>query len=264
MVSFIQEPSLLQSVQNGLRILRLFTREKTIWGTTEMARELELPKSTVKRLLDILCMNGFMEKTETKYRLGLSLLNLSGVIKSHMEIKREAAEPLQSLVDKIGETAMIPTLEGEKVIYLLKIECKHPSVLHGDIGDNNPAICSSSGKILLAYLPMKKVEDILHAGMPKMGPNSVTDPMVLKDQLQNIREQGYCICIDEMHENSLSISAPIRDYTGQVVTAVSLIGPRNRMSAKLIPEIVDAVVKTAQDISTRLGYIESIYEDELC
>lgn len=248
--------TLLQSVQNGLRILRLFNKEKAIWGTTEIARELELPKSTVKRLLDVLCMEGFIEKTKTKYRLGLSLLNLSGVIKYHMEIKREAAEPLQSLVDKMEETAMIPTLEGGKVVYLLKIECKQPYPLHGDIGDNNPATCSSSGKVLLAHLPMNKIDEVLQAGLPKMGPNSVTNPEVIKKQLQKIKEQGYCISIDEMHENSISIAAPIMDYSGRVITAVSLIGPRNRMSSKPISDIVDAVVKTAQEISSRLGFIE--------
>ncbi|MBD8591620.1 IclR family transcriptional regulator [Peribacillus simplex] len=255
MVSSIQEQSLLKSAQNGLRILRLFSREKSIWGTTEIARELELPKSTVSRLLDVLCREGLIEKAETKYRLGLSLLNLSGVIKYHMEIKREAAEPLQSLVDKMGETAMIPTLEEEKVIYLLKIECKQPSYLHGDIGENNPATCSSSGKVLLAHLPMKRVDELLQAGIPKMGPNSVTNPETLKEQLQTIKKQGYCICIDEMHENSISIAAPIKDYTGQVVTAVSLIGRRNRMSTQPISDIVEVVVKTAKDISYQLGYI---------
>ncbi|WP_394232283.1 IclR family transcriptional regulator [Niallia oryzisoli] len=257
-------PSLLQSVQNGLRILRLFKKEKNIWGTVEIARELDLPKSTVKRLLDVLCHDGFIEKTEKKYRLGLSLLNLSGVIKSHMEIKREAAEPLQSLVDKIGETAMIPTLEGGKVIYLLKIECQQPYPLHGDIGDHNPATCSSSGKVLLAHLPNNKLEEILQAGLPKMGPNSVTDPEILKAQLQTIKKQGFCICIDEMHENSISISVPIRDYTGQVVTAVSVIGPRNRVNTKSLTEIVELAVKTAHDISSRLGYIESIYDEDFC
>lgn len=256
MVSSIQNQTLLKSAQNGLRILRLFSREKSFWRITEIARELELPKSTVSRLLNVLSKEGFIEKIDSKYRLGLSLLNLSGVIKYHMEIKREAAEPLQALVDKVGETAMIPTLEGEKVVYLLKIECKKPYLLHGDIGENNPATCSSSGKVLLAHLPMKKVEEILQAGIPKMGPNSVTDPEILMNQLQNIKEQGYCICIDEMHENSISIAAPIRDYTDQVVTAVSLIGPKDRMSTKPISEIVDVVVKTAQEISYRLGYIE--------
>ncbi len=56
-----------------------------------------------------------------------------------MEIKREATETLQSLVDNLDETAMVPTLEGGKVVYLLKIECKQPSILQGDIGDYNPA-----------------------------------------------------------------------------------------------------------------------------
>ena len=56
---------------------------------------------------------------------------------------------------------MVPTLEGGKVVYLLKIECKQPSILQGDIGDYNPATCSSSGKVLLAHMPMKRVEEIL-------------------------------------------------------------------------------------------------------
>jgi len=255
MVSSIQDQSILKSVQNGLQILSLFSREKSTWGTMEIARELKLPKSTVSRLLNVLCMEGFVEKAEKKYRLGLAPLNLSGIIKYHMEIKREAAEPLQSLVDKIGETAMIPTLEGGKVVYLLKIECKQPFPLHGDIGENNPVTCSSSGKVMLAHLPMKRIDEILQAEIPKMGPNSITDPEILKDQLQTIKQQGYCVCIDEMHENSISIAAPIRDYTDQVITAVSLIGPRHRMRTKSISDIVKVVVKTAQNISVRLGYI---------
>jgi DNA-binding IclR family transcriptional regulator len=258
MLSSIQEQSVLKTVQNGLRIISLFNREKTIWGTTEIAKKLNLPKSTVSRLLGTLCKEGFLEKEESKYRLGLSLLHLSGVIKFHMEIKREAEEPLQSLVDKMGETAMITTLEGEKVIYLLKIECKHPTSLHGDIGENNPATCSSSGKVLLAHRSIRRVEEIIRMGMPKMGPNSLTDPEKLKSQLKKIKEEGYCVCIDEMHENVISIAAPIKDYTGQVVTSLSVIGPRDRMSIKPISEIVEIVVKTAKNISSRLGYIESV------
>ncbi len=111
-------------------------------------------------------------------------------------------------------------------------------------------------------MSMKRVEEILQEGLPKMGPNSVTDPEILKDQLLEIRKQGYCICIDEMHENSISIAAPIRDYTGEVVTAVSLIGPRNRMRTKPLLEYVEAVVKAAKEISSRLGYLESIYEKD--
>lgn len=257
MFSF-QDQSLLQSVQHGLQVLKLFTEEKPIWGITDISRELHIPKSTVSRLLAVLLNEGFIEKAGTKYRLGLSLLKLTGVIKSYMEIQREAAKPLIDLVDKIGETALISILEGANVIYLHRKDSNQPFQLQSDIGGNAPATCASAGKLLLSYRSKKSVHAVLQAGMLKMGPNSVTDPEQLLTQLKTIRKNGYCICINEMHEDVVSIAAPIKDYTGKVISAVSVIGSRKRIADKSIPIFIDEIVKTAQEISYRLGYLESI------
>ncbi|WP_428910888.1 IclR family transcriptional regulator [Niallia sp. Krafla_26] len=246
----------MQSVQNGLKILNLFkTTKKTVMGTTEIAKNLDLPKSSVSRLLETLCQEGYLEKIGVKYRLGFSLLNLSGLIKYHMEIQRVALEPFQKLVEKSGESAVVSVLEGARVIYILKQVCKEYFQIRGDIGKGNPAFCSSSGKILLAHIPEKMVDDILKYGMPKMGPNSLTEPGILKSQLLEIKERGYSICIDEMHDDVISIAAPIRDYSESVVSAITLIGPKQRMMDKSITEMVDLVVKTAEEISSLLGYI---------
>src|SRR5690606_26577172 len=144
---------LLQSVRNAMKILRLFSAERPELGITEMAQLLDLRKSTVHRLVKTLTEHDFLEKTEkgAKYRLGLALLGLSGVMTTNEEILRESVSVLQQLVDQLGEAAHVSVLEGTDIVYLHKVECRHPVRLLSHIGRRNPAYCTSSGQVLLAY-----------------------------------------------------------------------------------------------------------------
>ncbi len=250
--------SILKSVQNGLRLLRLFSKEKPVWGITDMATTLQLNKSTVSRLVADLVAEGYVQKTKNKYKLGLSLLCLSGVITSNLEMHREAKDPLQELVNKVAETAHLSILEGSAITYLHKVECKHPVRLLSHIGKQNPAFCTSSGKVLLAYHSKETIQSVIKSGLPKMGPNSQTDPQALLKELHTIRETGYSICIEELHEDVVSIAAPIRDYTGEVISAVSVVGPLQRITREKIPFFVQEIVHTAAIISTKLGYSSTL------
>jgi IclR family KDG regulon transcriptional repressor len=246
----------LQSVQNGLKILRLFSMEKPIWGVTEIANALDLKKSTASRLIGDLVMEDYLEKHHTKYRLGLSLLCLSGVITSDLEINREAKDTLRALVDQLDETAHLSILEDANVTYLDKVECKHPVRLLSHIGKRNPAFCTSSGKVLLAFQTEEIVRQVIEAGLPRMGPNSISDPDELYRDLLKVRQQGYSVCINEMHEEVVSIGAPVRDYTGKVIAAVSVVGSRQRIIDGKIPQFINAIIKAAKEISNKLGYIQ--------
>ncbi|WP_413300285.1 IclR family transcriptional regulator [Bacillus sp. 1P10SD] len=246
--------TILTSVQNGISILKLFSKEQPIWGLTEIANSLHLPKSTVSRLVSDLVVEGYLEKEKSKYQLGLSLLGLSGVITSNMEIHREAIDSLKMLVQKLGESAHIAILEESNVVYILKEECKHPVRLLSHVGKNNPASCTSSGKVLLAYEPAERIKQVLESGLIKLGPNSITDPEILLKQLTLVKQNGFALCIDEMHEDVVSIAAPIKDYTGEVVAAVSVVGPKQRIDKEKISLFIVEVVKTGNEISSKLGY----------
>lgn len=256
-----QNKSLLQSVQNGLLILKVFSKEQPVWGITDISKELQLPKSTVSRLVGDLIKERYLQKVGSKYRLGLLVLSLAGVNMSNLEIHREAFEPLKSLVSKIDESAHISMLEGIHLIYLLKVECKQRIRLLSHVGQYRPPSCSSSGKLLLAYQPIEMIDKVIQNGLPKRGPNSVTDPDQLLDELITIKQNGYCVCIDEMHDDVVSIASPIRDYTGRVIASVSIAGPRQRIHKEYIPRFIDEIVKTGNEISHRLGYLESLFNE---
>ncbi|WP_338450008.1 IclR family transcriptional regulator [Niallia oryzisoli] len=263
MTSTIENKSILQSVQNGLQILKLFSKENLILGITEISRELELPKSTVSRLMNDLISEGYIRKVGRKYTVGLSILGLTGVIMSQLELHREAFDPLKCLVNKLNENAHVSTLDGTHLIYILKVESKQTIRLLSHVGHHRPPTCSAPGKLLLAFQPSEIVDQVIQAGLPKRGPNSVTDPNVLVQQLKQIKQDEYCVCIDEMHEDVVSIAAPIKNYTGKVIASVSVSAPRLRIGEDLIPQCVEEIIKTGKKISAKLGYMESLrYEGE--
>ncbi|MBT2655465.1 IclR family transcriptional regulator [Bacillus sp. ISL-18] len=250
-----KKTSVLQSVQNGLQILQLFTLKKPVWGVTEIAHALQISKSTVSRLIIDLLEEEFLQKDGKKYSLGFSLLSISGVITSHLEIHRESKDILKKLVSDLAESAHVAILEGIEITYVHKVECSNPVPLLSSIGKKNPVSCTSAGKVLLAFGRKNIVNSIIREGLPRMGPNSQTEPEQLIYQLRQIKEQGFSICIDEMHENVVSIAAPVRDYTGEVVAAVSVVGTRDRIQNHEINRFTGRVMKAANEVSLRLGNI---------
>jgi IclR family transcriptional regulator, KDG regulon repressor len=247
---------LVASVKNGMRILRLFSIDTPELGVTEISHRIGLNKSTVHRLIKTLEKAGFIEKNPKtrKYQLGLSLLNLSGIISIHTETYLEALPILESLVNNLGEAAHISVLEGANTVYLHKVQCKHPVRLLSHVGKNNPCSCTSSGKVILAFQSEEVIESVIRQGLPHCGPNSITDPIQFRKNLKEIRQKGYAICIDELHEGVISIAAPIRDYSGEVVAAVSVVGPKQRIRPSDIPRFVEQICRAGQEISNMLGY----------
>jgi IclR family transcriptional regulator, KDG regulon repressor len=248
---------LLSSVKNALRLLRSFSIAEPEKKVTELASSLGLGKSTVSRLLTTLASEGFVAKNpETqKYRLGLSILNLNTIVTSNLEINRESQPILQKLVNEIGETAQIAVSEDMGVVYLTRVDCKHPVQILTHIGRRNPLHCTSSGKVILAHRKEEVIERYIENGLQKYTGNTITDPDDFRTTLKTIKEQGYSISIEELLEGVASVAAPIRDYTGKVVYAITITGPIHRMNPHN-HSIINKVKNAAREISENLGYFK--------
>ncbi|UUZ84927.1 IclR family transcriptional regulator [Paenibacillus sp. P26] len=251
-------PLLLSSVRNALRILQAFTTEHPERGVRELAKELQLSKSTVQRLVDTLTSEGFLVQNEStrKYRLGVPVLTLSRVVTTHLEIHQEALPHLQHLVAITNETALLSVLEGTRSVYLHKVEPKRSVRIYTEIGGRNPLYCTASGKALLAYQDQEFIERVMEEGLIPYTSRTITDPDTLRRHLSDIRAKGYAVSkgeyIDE--EEIHSIAAPVRDYTGRVFAAVTITGPVYRLRPAMIEDYADKLTKEALEISKRIGY----------
>ena len=250
----------INTVKNAMTILKLFSVEKPEWSISEMARQLQFDISQTKRLVKILEKEDFLSRDPTtkRYHLGLSILTFCGIIISTMELHREAKPILEEVVKKLEEAVHLGILEGTDIVYLIKLDGPHPVRLVSNTGKKFPAYCTGCGKVILSYLNQKEQENLLNIyekqGLIRFGPNTVRSVADLKAQLKEIREQGFAICIDELHEGVFTIAAPVFDYTEKAVAAISVTGPTHRLSPSKIPLYKQEITEAARKISTRLGY----------
>ena len=251
------EKYLVTSVKDAMRILRLYTKDCPELGVTEISRKIGRSKSTTHRLISMLTDKGYLQKNPdtNKYCLGLSVLRLSGVMITHKMILRESERLLNKLTDELGEATHLGVLEGAYIAYLYKADPKQPASLRSDIGKRNPTFCTGVGKAILAFLPPKMVDQIIEESLIVYGRHSF-DPDQLKRQLAVIRDNGYTVCTDELHEGVTSIGAPVFDYSETVVAGLSVAGPTQRIKANL-PGMIDSVTETANKISAELGFFKS-------
>jgi IclR family transcriptional regulator, KDG regulon repressor len=251
-----QEDQYLSSVKNALRILKSFTMDEPEKKVSDISTSLGLNKSTVSRTMATLASEGFVYKDpETKkYRLGLSLLSLSSIVNSNTDVYRESYPVLSRLVENLGETAHVSVIDKLEVIYLQKVECNHPVRFLTHVGRRNPPHCTSSGKVLLAYADEELVNAVLEQGLEKYTKNTITDPDKFRAHLIEIKKNGYSTSFEEINEGVNSIAAPIYDYRGKVIAALSVVGPKQRISSHKIQGFAKKIIAAAKEVSDRMGY----------
>ena len=258
-VNTVDEKYIIHTVKNAMQLLQLFTDSSPEWSLTELAREKTLNISHTKRLINTLTAYGYLEKNpiSKKYRLGLAIVRLSGVLTTTMEIYKEARPILSSLVEKYNENVHIGVLEEINVLYLDKFESLYSTRLASHIGKRNPAYCTGCGKVLLAYTPEPLQQELLRKideqGFEQFASNTVKTIEELKHDLGIIVKKGYALSTDELSDELASIAVPVLDFSGEVIAAISLTGPSSKVNSLIhLPDLM----KCSDLISKKLGYIK--------
>lgn len=247
----------LSSVRNAARLLCAFTAADRDLGVSELAARLGLGKSTIHRLLSTLALEGLIERDAStgRYRLGLKLYELGSIAGDHLDLHEVVAGPIDDLRNRTGETVHVAILDGPEVVYIARRESPHTLRLFGRVGHRNHAHCTSTGKLLLAFLPVPELADILDRfDLPAHTPRTITDRAVLEAELEAIRRRGWADNISESEMGVHSVAAPIREVNGRVVAAISVAGPSARFTPEVMRLVTIDTVRIADAISARLGW----------
>lgn len=241
---------------NSLRLLKAFSDEDSELGISALAQRLGLAKSTVHRLASTLIGADMLEQNpETgRYRLGLALLELGALVRRNMDVSNEAKPYLRMLRETTGETVHLAILDHASVFYVTKLESKQAIRMSSEVGARAPVHCTGDGKALLAFQPEDFVDEVIGCGLPERTPHTLTDPKALRRDLAAIRTRGYAIDDEESELGLRSVAATIRSESGAVIASLSIAGPAQRISKKILASHAREVVKAADAISQRLGY----------
>ena len=155
----------LSTVRNAARLLKVFRSREADLGVSELARRLGLGKSTVHRMLTTLVAEGLIEQNPRTggYRLGIVMFELGQAVRVHMDLHAAVGPVLGELRAQTGESSQVGVLDGHEVVYVDRMESAHSLRLFTETGRRVPVHCTSSGKVLLAYLPEARRQAVLRA-----------------------------------------------------------------------------------------------------
>jgi DNA-binding IclR family transcriptional regulator len=153
-------------------------------------------------------------------------------------------------------TAHLGILDGCDVVYVEKLDVYPNTRPYTQIGHRSPAFCSSIGKCLLSCLSGEELDEVLFkCNFKKYTQNTITDIREFKRYLKVVRRQGWAIDNEEYQMGHRCVGAPVFDYRGSPVAAISASGSIDRMSDGRLEGIIKEVKLSAENLSRHMGYV---------
>jgi IclR family KDG regulon transcriptional repressor len=224
---------------------------------SELCVSLDLHKSTLHRLMMVLERHRLVDKNQDtgRYRLGLKLFELGSKAIASLDLREQAGPHLTRVQQETEETVNFAVLDQGEVLYIAKIEPQRNLRMAARVGHRFPAYCTALGKAMLAELNEAEVDSILQScDMKARTPNTITSPVILKDELRIIRARGYSVDDEENDEGARCVGVAVRNQNGSPVAAISVSGPASRVTKSKVPVIAKVLIQSAQALSRELGY----------
>ena len=247
----------ITSVVRALKILECFMDFSKEWTTKSLSSYLGLPTTTVYRQLSTLTELGYLQQDPLRksYAIGHKLLLLSSVISNHSDLHSIAYPEMKKLSAIVKETINLTILVDNEVFYVNKVETFRTVVCNTKIGSKAHAHASSGGKVILSDQSDEFIDNYcaLLPTLEPLTPYTNSSPERLRQELAQVREQGYAVDIGEVEAELICIAAPIRDNSKRIIAAISIAGPSFRME-KDMDFMISEVKKAGANISELLGY----------
>jgi len=252
----VRQGVMVQSIERAIQILNCFDGSHPELSLNAIAAELNLNKSTAHGILNTLKHYGLVEQDEERgrYRLGMHLLTLGNRLLDRLEIRAVAGPVIQELSERVGETIHLVVLKGTDVVYIDKCVANRSFQVFTAIGMTFPAYVTGVGKVLLADKSDEELLEVIPPILEKATEYSIGSREELLKYLAQVRKQGYAFDKEENEIGLSCVAAPIFDYSGKAVAAISVAGPTARLTDERMQELVDIVRDAAREISRRLGH----------
>lgn len=251
----------VRAVERAVHVLDILRAADDSLPLNELAKRAELPKPSMFRLLRTLEKTGLVERLAESgyYRLGVRCLALGQAYLEQTDLRSEAAPILERLRTEFDETIHLAVLDDElRVVYLEKLETPHAvGLMMSRVGRTVPSYCTGIGKALLAYQEGDPVAELEARGaLRAYTPSTIYEPGAVRRELETIRGLGFALDLEEHEPGVRCVSCPVRGSRGEVIAAISIAGPTQRLPKKLLKgKLAEATKTAAREISHRLGAI---------
>ncbi|NOY75732.1 MAG: IclR family transcriptional regulator [Kiritimatiellaeota bacterium] len=243
------------AVDAMLDIVERMAQESRVFNLTELAVGLDLSNNLVFRVLNRLLERGYVERLESGgYRLSDGFFTLGMKLYSRFELRVAARKHLEKLSAEVGETAQLQVLSGREMLVLEAVAPSSDFYLHVTPGIRVLAHCNAYGKVVMAFLPPERVDEILEGRLERVTKRTITCKKTLMNELKRIKKTGVAYDNEEYSRGVFCVGSPVFDSDGKIVGGVGLTGLTSRFNPENAPELEKKVLECAERVSSGLGY----------
>lgn len=252
-----QDKYIVPGLERGLRLLAEFSARDRVLSAADLSRRLNVPRSTVFRLLATLEATGYVERADggREYRLGLAVLRLGFDYLASLELTELGGPLLNRLRDEIEYPCNLVVRDCRSVVYVAKAAASRPFASNVNVGARLPAHATVLGHVLMEDLDIAQLRELYPE--PQLQVYSDNTPRTVEalfELVQQVQQRGFVVQEGFFEASISTIAAPVRDRTSKVVAALGATIPASRLAQDELDRMVEKVRETAGELSRLLGY----------
>src|SRR5262245_11222204 len=253
-------PSNIYSIEvltRAINVLSAFGHARPDLSLSEIVAAVQLPKTTVFRLLSSLVERDFCEfdPQTGKYSLGFELVRLSDIRRRQTNVHDVAIPVMRDIRNEVNETVILSVRSGDFRVHIDFVEGLHPMRRMADLGVRAPLYAGAASKVLLAGMEDDDIEAYLsRTELTPLQRTTITDKSVLWREIRTIRKRGYAESKGEIFTGGGALAAPLKDFSGKTVAVMDILTPENRYTPQHRERCITLLLQGARRGSERLGY----------
>lgn len=244
----------MRSVLNAVSVLEAVAEHQPV-GVSELARLVQLPKTTVQRCLETLEKAGWTRHSAeppVRWSITARVWSVAGSTSEYATLREVALPVLHRLRDALEETVHLTALDGLDAIIIARVDSRQMVRTYTALGTITPLHGPSAGKAILAHLPDVHVAATMDAGLDRFTDATLSDARALREELARIREQGYAVNRGEWRPDIFGVGVPILGSDQRPVGSISISMPAFRFRDEDLPRYATLLVEAAQEIAHSL------------
>ena len=246
------------ALERGLRLLECFSPQQPVWSAPDLARALQLPRSTVFRMLTTLEGMGYLQRAGGEYRLGLSVLRLGYDYLSTQPLAQLAQPVLQSLCDRLGLTTNLALRDGDQIVYVNRVTPSGAFQGAVRVGSRLPVHATVLGRALLQDMSAQQLQAVFGGSQlqqfSESTPSTVAQLLAL---LQQDRARGYAVGEGFYEPGVSSIAVPVRQGAA-IVAGLALAIPFTELAPERTQQWVAALDQASHQLALHMQALPAL------
>lgn len=250
-------PYSIEVLRRAIDILSVFSHARPSLSLAEIVQVVQLPKTTVFRVLSSLVARNFCEwdAQAGKYSLGFELVRLADIRRRQSNVHDIAMPAMRAIRNEVNETVILSVRSEDSRVHIDFVEGLHPMRRMADLGVRAPLYAGAASKVLLAGMEDDEIEAYLdRTDLTAFQKSTITDRNMLWREVRAIRKRGFAESKGELFPGGGALAAPIKDISGKTVAVMDILTPEHRYTAAHREHCIAMLLDGARRASERLGY----------